>query len=622
MRRTVFVTTVSVLALFAAGHAAAQTATPVRVGQSVSGALTEQDSRLDDDEVGNYVYDTYSLEARAGQRLEVVMRSGDFDAFLDIYKDDDSGEPITSDDDGLGEGTDSKARFTAERGTYIIRARTLSGFEGGAYTLQVNDRGAAPRAPRPGAIRLGDRLRGEIDGRDPVADGQFSEYTYDAFAFRAREGERFAISLESDDFDPIVRVGRADRSGSFEELAQNDDSGAGGLNSYLVFTAPTAGEYVIRAAALNGSSDGDYTLALEAGPPPLPTLPLSLDAPVDGRLDAEDGVNESGQRADVYEFTGREGQRIVATMSSDSFDTYLELFAQNGGNGVRQSLQTDDDGAGQGTNSRLAYTLPSDGQYTLEARAFGGSDGNGAYTLKLEETAPPPPPSALSFGETVQGEILEDGPRDDSNRGYADYVFTGHEGNRVQAIMRSGDFDTYLQIGSSEGEFEALGSDDDGLGEGTDSRLNYILPSSGEFIVRASPLYAEAKGLYSLELIDRGPQPRPGSILVGATARGSLGEDDALADDGSFYDAYRVSVKAGDKLRVTMASNEFDAYLDIGREDEDGGFTSVTSDDDGLSDTHAKIDWTVDRDGRYVIRAGSYASAQTGSYALTVEAKD
>ena len=622
MRRTVFVTTVSALALFAAGQAAAQDISSIRVGQSVSGQLTDGDARIDDDEIGNYVYDTYSVEARAGQRLEVVMRSGDFDAFLDVYKDTDAGDPVTSDDDSLGDGTDARARFTAERGTYIIRARSLYGLEGGDYTLQVNDRGAAPRAPRPTAIRLGDRLRGEITDRDPEAEGEFGEYRYDAFSFRAREGERLAISLESDDFDPIVRVGRMERGGVFEELAQNDDSGAGGLNSYLVFTAPTAGEYVIRAAPLGDGGEGDYALSLEQGPPPIPTQPLAFDTPVDGRLTSEDGLNETGQRADIYEFTGREGQRIVATMSSDSFDTYLELFAQGGNRGVRESLQTDDDGAGEGTNSRLSYTLPADGQYTLEARAFGGSDGNGGYTLKLEETAPPPPPGAIAFGETRQGELVADSPRDDSNRNYADYVFTGQEGNRVQAIMRSGDFDAYLQIGNAEGEFEALASDDDGLGEGTDSRLNYILPASGEYIVRVSPLFSGTQGLYSLELIDRGPQPRPGSILVGATARGTLGGDDALADDGSYYDAYRITAKSGDKLRVTMVSNDFDAYLDIGRESEDGDFTSVLTDDDGLSDTHAKAEWTVDREGQYVIRAGSYAASQTGAYALTVEARD
>lgn len=625
MRHSSFIVTVSALALFAAGAAAAQNATPLRPGQEISGQLTAEDSRVDSPDMGQFVYDSYSVQARDGQRFEVVMRSEAFDAYLEVFEDSDTGVAIVSDDDGLGEGTNSRVRFSTESGTYIVRARTLGGLEGGAYTIQLTDRGPAPRTPRPTAIRLGDEVNGEIGSRDPVEEeGQYySVYSYDAWSFRAREGERFAISLESDDFDPIVRVGRTGRSGTFEELAQNDDSGRGGLNSFLIFTAPSGGEYVIRAAPLDGSSEGDYSLSLAEGPPPLVARPIRIGDAVDGELDGADGGNQFGQRADAWSFSATAGQRIVATLGSDAFDTFLELFSEVNfpDAGGRWSVDADDDGAGEGTNSRLTTTIPADGQYTLEVRAFTG-EGEGTYNLSLEEAPPEPEPMELAFGTTVQGEIVDADPRDGESRGFDAYRFTGEMGNRVQVIMRSGDFDTFLQIGSPEGDFYAMASDDDGLGEGTDSRLNYTLPSSGDFILRASPLYADADGLYSLELIDRGPQPAPGSILVGATARGTLTEDDALAEDGSFYDAYRISVKAGDKLRLTMVSNEFDAFIEIGREDESGMFSSIVSDDDGLSDTHAKVDWAVEDEGDYVIRARSFAQGQSGSYALTIEPKE
>jgi hypothetical protein len=80
-------------------------------------------------------------------------------------------------------------------------------------------------------------------------------------------------------------------------------------------------------------------------------------------------------------------------------------------------------------------------------------------------------------------------------------------------------------------------------------------------------------------------------------------------------------VKAGDKLRLTMVSNEFDTFIDIGR-DQDGSWMTVVSDDDGLSDTHAKVDWSVEEDGDYVIRARSFAPGQSGAYALTIEPRD
>ena len=41
----------------------------------------------------------------------------------------------------------------------------------------------------------------------------------------------------------------------------------------------------------------------------------------------------------------------------------------------------------------------------------------------------------------------------------------------------------------------------------------------------------------------------------------------------------------------------------------------------GLSDTHARLDWTAPEDGTYVVRARAYGPSQTGAYALTIERK-
>ena len=622
MRRSTIIATVSALALFAsAGSALAQEATPLRLDQDVTAALTDDDARVDDESLGQYVYDLYSIDAQAGQRLEFTMRSDAFDSYLELMR-ADSDEVLASDDDGLGEGLNSRLRYTVtESGSYLLRARTLGGLEGGDYALKVIDRGPAPPVPRPTTIRLGATIDGDISNADPEHDGedQYSSYLYDAYSFTAQEGDRIAVTLQSEAFDPIVRVGRTGPDGRWEELAVNDDRpGGGDLNSYLVFTPPADGEYLVRAAPLGGNQTGAYTVGIAEAPPPISTQAIGFGDTVSGELADDDGQNGGGQIADAYTFQGQTGQRVVVTMSSDDFDTWIDLYAGEGDG--RYLVDSDDDGAGEGTNSRLTHTLSEDGLYTIEARSFSES-GRGAYVITLTEAAPDPEPTPLAYGSTIQGEISDADPRDDDNRAFDAFRISGREGNRIQVIMRSGDFDTYLQIGSAEGEFYALASDDDGLGQGTDSRLNYILPSTGDFILRASPLFANADGLYSLELIDRGPQPTPGSIIVGAIARGTLSEDDAIAEDGSFYDAYRISLKAGDKVRLTMVSNEFDAYLDIGR-DQEGSWLTVVSDDDGLSDTHAKVDWSVEDDGDYVIRARSFAAGQTGTYALTVESRE
>lgn len=605
MRRKTILAAVSLLALSVATPALAQRAETLSPGRTVEGQIADGDGTAADDA---YRYDDYLVRARAGQRLEAVMRADDFDAYLEVFHQGDS-EVLASDDDGLGEGTHSRLRFTADRaGTYVLRARTLSGIEGGAYTLGLSQRPPAGRAPRPTAIRLGQSIQAALTPGDPESEGG---QAYDAYAFRAGEGDRFTIELNSDAFDPVVRVGQM-RAGAFVELAMNDDTMETGLNSRLIFTAATAGEYVIRATPLGAGDDGAYTLILTRGPELAAAQTIEIGGSVEGTLSEDDGQGVGDATADAYRFSGQEGQRIRIEMSSDAFDTYVELFDAN-----RVSLAEDDDGAPEGTNSRLVFTLPRTGDYFIEARAF--TESTGAYSLSVSEVEPEKAPEALAFSAPLQGEIAEADPTDSEDRSYDAFAFSGTAGQRVQAIMRSGDFDTYLQIGHAGPDFEPIASDDDGLGEGTDSRLSFTLPADGDYVLRALPLTTDGKGLYALELIDRGPQPQPGSVLVGATARGVLTEADATAADNSFYDAYRVTLKEDEKLLITMVSNEVDSFLVVGQEQDDGAFEILGSDDDSLSDTHAKLEWTAPTDGVYEVRAGTFQQGQTGAYALNIE---
>ncbi|WP_332654641.1 PPC domain-containing protein [Brevundimonas sp.] len=607
MRRQTILAAASCLALvLAAGPALAQAAGPLAVGATIEGAIEEGDQTAED---GAYRYDDYAVTARAGQRFEAILRAPEFDTYLEVFPADDTTEALASDDDGLGEGTDSRLRFTAPAaGTYTLRARPLSGLDGGAYTLSLAERPPAPRAPRPSGIRLGQTVNGDLSSRDPETD---EGLPYDAFSFRARQGDRIAVALDSEAFDPVLRIGRME-AGAFVQLAENDDGPDSGLNSRLVFTAPENGDYLIRVTPLNAADSGDYSLSLQEGPPPAAAQSIAIGDTVEGELTEGDGKSESDTPADAWRFEGREGQRVRIDMTSDDFDTYLELFDDN-----RVSLDEDDDGGPEGTNSRITVTLPRTGAYVIEARAF--AEATGGYSLSLVEVEPDRAPESIAFGASLEGEIGEGDPRDDDDRGYDAFTFSGVEGQRIQAIMRSGDFDTFLQVGKADGEFSALASDDDGLMEGTDSRLNFTLPEDGDYVLRALPLGSDSKGLYALELIDRGPQPQPGSVLVGSTAWGTLSETDATTDSNSFYDAYRVVLREDEKLLITMVSNDVDSFVIVGRIKSDGAFEALGSDDDGLTDTHAKLEWTAPDDGTFEIRAGAYQQGQTGVYALTVE---
>lgn len=593
---------VSAVALLSTGAAWAQSAADARLGDDIRGRLEDGDARTRGSD--GYRYDDYRVNLRAGQRLEAQMTSDDFDAYLEVYAEGSLRQSLASDDDSAGD-LNARLRFTApEAGVYIVRARTFSGIETGDYQLSLKER-AAPRMPRPGRIAVGRDETGSL-GANSAEDDDGKRY--DAYAFRASAGERVKIDLESDDFDSFLRVGRIE-NGAFVQMAENDDGGSS-LNARLVFTAPQAGEYLIRVTSYNGSAEGDYRLSMEQGPPAPTAAPVTIGEETRGRLNSDSATSDSGAPADLYRFSGRAGQRVAITMKADGFDTYLELFDAN-----HNSLATDDDSAGD-LNARLTHTLAEDGDYLIEARAF--SSGEGPYTLNIEEIAPPPPPSAIAFGQTVEGELTNSDATDDDGRRYDAFVFSGTEGQRIQAVMRSGDFDAYLQLGENGEEFSEIASDDDGLGQGTDARLIFTLPVTGEYVLRARSWSRDAKGLYALELQDLGGEPSPGSLLIGSTVRARLTERASITDEGIYYDAYRFKAKADEKLRFTLIASSFDAVVEVG-EEKDGDYFKLEEDDDGLSDTHARLNWTAPRDGSYVLRARSFGSNSTGDYVLITE---
>ncbi|MFN4295724.1 MAG: PPC domain-containing protein [Brevundimonas sp.] len=609
----------SALALvMAAAPSMAQDAPWLTAGQPVTGMLEQGDAY---GPVGSWseedhLYDDYLIRAGPTHRLDISLTSDDFDSYLSVYREGEHADltPLASDDDSGGY-PHALLRFAPDMdGTYRVRVRGFSPTAAGAYQLTLTER--APSPPEPAATRIarGAEVRGELEQGDPQLP---DDELYDVYVFAAQANERFQIRLASEDFDPIVYVGRGTGSG-FEQLALNDDSGDGTLNSRLNFTAPARGDYVIRAAALHSGGAGSYVLSLGDAPAPGPVRPIAVGDSISAEIGPDATEDDNGNFYAGYSFRARAGQRVAFAMASEDFDTYLDLGQMV--DGGFEGIAYDDDG-GEGLNSRLVHTFAESGDYELRARSFSGGS-TGAYTLDVTEVEPDPEPAPLAFGRSVQGEISDSSAQDSSGGRFDAYRFRGQEDQRVQIVMRSGDFDSYLEIGSAEGEFVALAYDDDGLGEGLNSRLNFTIPETGDYIVRARPLGRSGRGLYALELTDRGPAPVAGSLMIGATVRGRLDDTDSMAaGDASFYDDYRFQARAGERLRITMVSNEFDAFLALGRglaED----FVLLASDDDGLSDTNSLIEHEIDETGWYTLRANSYAPNSTGAYVISIERRE
>jgi hypothetical protein len=225
----------------------------------------------------------------------------------------------------------------------------------------------------------------------------------------------------------------------------------------------------------------------------------------------------------------------------------------------------------------------------------------------------------IRLGQTLQGQLVEsDEPVMERGRFQA-YRFEATEGQRLLLTAEATDFDTYLIVGRQVGPvLDELKSDDDG-GEETNSRLRFTAPRSGSYLVLVQSYSEEGMGPFSVSLAPA-PAPTTGgsrSISIGGTEEGVLADTDNEDDEtGRFYDEYTFRGRAGQRVQVDLTSDEFDAYLELGRLDG-CDFTSITTDDDGGEGTGARIRHVLEDDGEYVIRAMPYSDG-SGSYTLAL----
>lgn len=240
-----------------------------------------------------------------------------------------------------------------------------------------------------------------------------------------------------------------------------------------------------------------------------------------------------------------------------------------------------------------------------------------ALALLVLTAAPSAAQRTIMAGQTVSGALRSSDPvlSDDSH--YHIYHVTAAAGQRYRITLRSDDFDAFLAFGREAGpECVECRSDDDS-GGGTDSRLVVTTPEAGVYQIRANSLFGGETGRYTLAVEALGSAPAPNPIRVGQTVRGALDSASPEDDDGSYYHAYVFTGQAGERVRVTLRSEDFDAYLMVGR--AEAVFLPLEEDDDGAGGTDSVIEFTLPAAGTYEIRASTFAAGETGSYALMLE---
>ena len=83
---------------------------------------------------------------------------------------------------------------------------------------------------------------------------------------------------------------------------------------------------------------------------------------------------------DEYKFKAAEGWNVTVTMTSDAFDTYLQLRRE--GADDNEFLQENDDVVSGNTNSTINLTAPAGGTYVVWANSLNSGE-TGPYTLTI-----------------------------------------------------------------------------------------------------------------------------------------------------------------------------------------------------------------------------------------------
>jgi hypothetical protein len=96
-----------------------------------------------------------------------------------------------------------------------------------------------------------------------------------------------------------------------------------------------------------------------------------------GRLEAGDYTMGDGTFADVWYVEGVAGQRLVITLRSRDFDSYLQLLDAAG-----DKVAEDDDSGGH-SDARITYAVRTAGRYQIVVNNFADTPRPGAYTLEV-----------------------------------------------------------------------------------------------------------------------------------------------------------------------------------------------------------------------------------------------
>jgi hypothetical protein len=438
----------------------------------------------------------------------------------------------------------------------------------------------APKVPEP--VDRGPVLPGE------TVHGTLALGGREVWALEAETGQYITIWMESvgsGDLDTYLELYAEDDSDEDGVLIAEDDDGGVDTDSLLSdFYVEASGTYYIHALTYSGS--GDYQMRVDVADKPSGGGEITFGETVEGTV-AGGGQHE-------WVFVGQQGDEVSITMRSvdHGLDCYLELYSADG------DLLAYDDVSGGNEDAWIAYfVLPADGSYTIVASDISGEAGTYELTLEMAQLEIE---GVLTFGQTIAA-TLEPGVRH-----Y--WSFEGATGDIVTISMLAsdGDWDTYLELYTPDGE--QLAFDDDSGGDSNAAILEFELPLTGTYRVVARGYNADEAGDYELTV-----------EKVELEIQGNLVPDETVAEtlEPGVRHHWLFEGDEGETVTISLIAvdEDWDTFLELYAPDGE----QVTIDDDsGGGGNAAILEFELPLTGIYRVVARGFSSFDTGEYELTL----
>ncbi|MGD1865281.1 MAG: trypsin-like peptidase domain-containing protein [Phormidesmis sp.] len=228
-------------------------------------------------------------------------------------------------------------------------------------------------------------------------------------------------------------------------------------------------------------------------------------------------------------------------------------------------------------------------------------------------------------GQSIQGQLTTNSevlPTDSSY--YNAYSFEGRRGQNISIEMSSTSVDAYLILLSPQGR--DLIQDDNSGGNGN-AKLVFTVPENGTYTILANSYGSRETGAYALRATEgantagrstgRSVSRQPGSTsnFPIQTSGVLSARSPVLQQDGSRYEEFVFDGEAGQRVRIVLASREFDPYLVLFG--PNGEFLEQ-NDDLSPDSLDAAISITLPTTGQYRVLANSYDSSGLGRFSLDI----